>query len=166
MPDLITHAGVGLLLRLPARRSPLVWFIVGSCMPDIAARLPALSLALASAVFGFEISEVWLDATAMLHLPLPFLLLCLLVALLLPISIRRVAFRNMALGGLVHLAIDLTQYHINGGYRVFYPFSMEMFELGWISNEASLDWLPYSAPLFALALLVKIGWEKRQSVDQ
>lgn len=165
MPDLITHAGLGLLLRIPARRSPLVWFIVGSCLPDVAARLPALTLALASSVFQFSLSQAWMDGTGMLHLPLPFVLLCLLMALLLPLDIRRVAFVNLALGGVVHLTLDLTQYHLNGGYRVFFPFSMSMFELGWISNEASLDWLPYTVPVFALVLLIKV-WRENKKADR
>lgn len=149
MPDLITHAGIGVLLRSPARRSALIWFAVGSCLPDLSSRLPGLGLALFSWLTGIQMSLPVLEATGLCHNPLPYLVLCALVALLLPAHTRRTAFLNLWLAGWLHLAIDTTQRHLNGGYTLLYPFSMRRWELGWFENDASLT----VAPLFACALV-------------
>ncbi len=154
MPDLVTHAGIGALLRVRASRSALVWFTVGSCLPDLASRVPGLGLALISWLSGVPIPLPVLEATGLCHIPLPYLVLCALVALLLPRPIRGTAFLNLWAAGWLHLALDTTQRHLNGGYTLLYPFSSRRMELGWIENDASL----YVAPLFGVVLLGTFGW--------
>ncbi len=163
MPDLLTHAGIGVLTRSRARRSALIWFAVGSCLPDLSSRLPGLGLALVSWITGIRMSLPVLEATGLCHNPLPYLVLCALIALLLPEHTRRTAFVNLWLAGWLHLAIDTTQRHLNGGYTLLYPFSMVRWELGWIESDASLR----VAPLFAgalvavLALRGLVAWRAR-----
>ena len=154
MPDLLTHVSVGVFVRGRAARSALVWFVVGSCLPDLASRLPGLGLALAAWLMGIQIPLPVLEATGLCHNPLPYLVLCVLVAMCLPEQIRRMALLNLVAGGLLHLALDTTQTHLNGGYYLLYPFSMSRFELGWIEADASLVVMPY---LLAGSLLV-LGW--------
>ncbi len=154
MPDLVTHAGVGVLLRARAPRSSLVWFAVGSCLPDLASRVPGLGLALASWLTGLPVSLPVLEATGLCHMPLPYLVLCGWVALLLPARTRATAFVNLWVAGWLHLSLDTLQRHLNGGYTLAYPFSMRRMELGWIENDASLT----VAPVLGLALLGVLGW--------
>ena len=152
MPDLLTHAGIGVLLRSRAPRSALVWFAVGSCLPDLASRLPGLGLALLSWLTGVPVSLPVLEATGLCHMPLPYLVLCVLVALLLPRPTRTTAFLNLWIAGWLHLFLDTLQRHLNGGYTLLYPFSLRRMELGLIENDASLR----VAPL--LALVAVLGW--------
>jgi len=161
VPDLLTHAGLGLLLRCRAQRSPLVWFVVGSALPDLASRLPGLGMALAAYLLDFGLPSNALEATGLCHMPLPYLLLCALIALLLRVDIRRMAFTNLALAGLLHLALDASQTHLVGGYRLLYPFSMVRWELGLIESEDSLSWLPWMALAVVTALAVRWWWARR-----
>ena len=155
MPGLLSHATVGLFIRSRARRSALVWFVVGSCLPDLASRLPGLGLALAAWLVEFEVPLPVLEATGLCHNPLPYLVLCGLVTLCLPMDLRRVAGINLAAGGLLHLGLDTAQSHLNGGYYLLYPFSLERFELGLIESDASLTLLPY----LLLGAVVLLGWK-------
>ena len=161
MPDLLTHAGIGALLRVRATRSPLVWFVVGSCLPDLASRLFGLGIASASWIFDFRVSVSVLEATGLAHVPLPYLVLCLLLALLLPRTLRTVAFANLALGGLLHFAVDTLQTHLNGGYYLLYPFSMRRMELAWIDTADSLEFLPWLAVGVGIAYGVRWWWSRR-----
>jgi len=161
VPDLLTHAGLGVLLRIRASRSPLVWFVVGSCLPDLASRLLGLGMVTASWIFGFRVSASVLEATGLAHVPLPYLVLCLLLALLLPHTVRSVAFANLSLGGLVHLGLDTLQTHLNGGYYLLYPLSMRRMELGWIETSDSLGLLPYLVPVVVIALGARGWWSRR-----
>lgn len=108
------------------------------------------------AAFPPLLGAVW----GVLHVPIPFVLLSVFLALLYPVQSERVSlFRNVCLGGLLHLAVDFLQVHIDGGsYPVFFPFSLKGYELGWVSTEASLDWIPWLVPI---ALLAE-GWYRRR----
>jgi len=161
VPDLLTHAGLGTLLRIRARRSALVWFVVGSCLPDLASRLFGLGIATASWILDFRVSVSVLEATGLAHVPLPYLVLCWFVAMLLPRTLRYVAFVNLALGGLLHLGIDTLQTHLNGGYYLLYPFSVRRFELAWIETSDSLALLPWLVPVVAIALGSRWWVERR-----
>ena len=161
MPDLLTHAAIGALLRVRASRSPLVWFVVGSCLPDLASRLFGLGIAAASWIAGFRVSVAVLEATGLAHVPLPYLVLCLLLALLLPRSVRSMAFVNLALGGSLHFALDTLQTHINGGYYLLYPISMRRMELAWIDTADSLAWLPFLAVGVGVVYGVRSWWSRR-----
>jgi len=154
VPDLLTHAGIAVFARFRAPRSALIWFVAGSCLPDLASRLPGLALAMASWLLGISVPLSVLEATGLCHNPLPYLVLCPLVALCLPAQVRRVAFVNLVAGGLVHLALDTAQTHLNGGYYLLYPFTLRRFELGWIEADASMVVLPY----LAVGALAMLGW--------
>lgn len=154
MPDLLTHTGIGALLRVRRPRTALVWFVIGSALPDLASRLPGLGLALVSWITGIQMSLSVLEATGLCHTPLPYAVLCWLVALLLPRPIRATAAVNLLAGGWLHLALDATQTHLNGGYTLLFPFTLRRFELGWVEADDSL----MLAPLFAAALATVVGW--------
>jgi hypothetical protein len=162
VPDLLTHAGIGLLVRAGAPRSPLVWFVVGSTLPDLASRLPGLGMVLASWLLGFGLPVNVLEATGLGHMPLPYLVLCGLIALLLPEDLRWTAWLNLSLGGLLHLALDTAQTHLVGGYRLLYPFSMQRWELGLIETEDSLALLPWLALVVAVVLAGRAWWSRRR----
>ncbi len=154
MPDLFTHASIGLFARSRAPRSPLVWFVIGSCLPDLASRLPGLGLAALAWLLDLQFPLPVLEATGLCHNPIPYLVLCLLVAMCLPAALRSTALVNLAAGGLLHLAIDTTQTHLNGGYYLLYPFTLRRFELGWIESDASLSVMPY----LVTGALGVLGW--------
>lgn len=154
MPDLFTHVSVGLFVRSRAPRSPLVWFVIGSCLPDLASRLPGLGLAALAWLLDLRLPLPVLEATGLCHNPIPYLVLCLLVTMCLPEAMRRCALFNLAAGGLLHLAMDTTQTHLNGGYYLLYPFTLRRFELGWIEADASLSVMPY----LVVGALGVLGW--------
>lgn len=146
MADLFTHSCVAVLVRL-GRPTP-TWvptFVAGTCLPDLS-RVPAM---------GFtrlrwdlpQIPEPLCYVWAPMHLPVGIALMAYLVALFFPEAVRRRAFGELLLGGLLHLAVDLTQTHFGMGYLLFFPFSEWDFELGWIGSEATVLIAPVLVPL-------------------
>ena len=148
MADLFTHTCVAVLARLPQRHARWVaTFVAGTCLPDIA-RVPAMVLTKARWTLP-EIPEWRCYVWAPLHLPLGIAGGSYLVALLFPEVQRRRAFVELLLGGMLHLAVDLTQSHFGMGYLLFFPFSEWDFELGWIGSEATVLIVPWLVPLTA-----------------
>ncbi len=170
MPDLLTHAAVGSMLGVAARRRVLVWLVVGSVLPDVISRLPGLAMALASRTTGLPVSYELLQAVGLGHVPLAVLAVCLIIALLLPAPVRSAAFLGLTSGALVHLALDTAQAHLVGGYMLLYPFSTRLFELGLMDAEASLDLLPWTMALAAAALglrrVIRSRWRRPSAGDQ
>lgn len=150
MADLFTHACVAVMVRLPQKSARgVATFVAGTCLPDIA-RVPAMVLTKARWTLP-EIPEWSCYVWAPLHLPIGIVLLSYLVCQLFPAAQRRRAFANLALGGALHLAVDLTQTHFGMGYLLFFPFSEWDFELGWIGSETTVRIVPWLVPLTILA---------------
>lgn len=151
MADLAAHVLVNHIagVRL-VDRCRLGFLVSGAILPDLASRVPRIVLNGAVEIGWVESSTTTFRAMLGLdfpHTPLGVVLVALLVALLLPGRLveppgRRAAASMLGLGGLVHLLVDLLQHHLMPGYRYLYPFSIEAFEIGWVSTELSLASIP------------------------
>lgn len=161
LADLLSHVLVGHIAKRlsPWPRGALI-FAVGSALPDVVGRVPRIVMGMVDVRGRLAIPPMLYDLWNALHLPIPFLILCALIALAAPARFRRPLWRNLALGGLLHMAVDFTQHHIDPTiYKCLWPFSFQGWELGWVSTEASLAWLPWLAPA---ALLVE-AWHRRRA---
>ena len=150
MADLFTHACVAVIARLPqANHRWVATFVAGSCLPDVA-RVPSMVLTRLRWDLP-QIPEWSCYVWAPLHLPIGIALESYCVSLFFPEAQRRTAFANLALGGALHLAVDLLQTHFGMGYLLFFPFSEWDFEFGWLGSEATVLIVPWLLPLTGLA---------------
>ena len=160
MADLITHSCVAILVRLPGRDSRWVpTFVAGTCLPDLS-RVPAMVLTRLRYDFP-QIPEWACYIWGPLHVPIGILLQSYLVALLFAEAERPVAFRNLFGGGMLHLAVDLFQFHFGMGYMLLFPVSTWDFELGLIGSEATVPVVPILLPL--TIFLARKRWWKATS---
>lgn len=165
MADLLSHV---LIAHVVKRLSPwprgVLAFAIGTTLPDVAGRVPRVVLNILDRTGEASLPPLLGAVWGVLHVPVPFVVLCTFLALLFPIQEQRVSlFRNLCLGGLLHLAVDFLQVHIDGGsYPIFFPVSIKGYELGWVSTEASLDWIPWLVP----AALMAEGWYRRRAREQ
>lgn len=170
MPDLFTHTLINAALPVGALRPVrLACFVAGGVLPDLASRLPAISLA--RGVFPFLPPGVDLDwlvlGLGFMHVPLGVVALALLVGAGLPGFLlaglgRWDIVRLLSLGAAVHLALDLMQRHTRPAYQYLIPFSMRPCELGWFDADASLTWWPWLVPLTAASLVVSwLRWRRQ-----
>jgi len=144
--DLITHGCVAVLFRL-GQQSPggVASFVAGTCLPDLS-RVPAMlftRLRYDAPWIPEWLCYVW----GPLHVPVGVLLQSYGVALLFRDEQRRAAFLNLVLGGFLHLAVDVLQFHFGQGYLLLFPFSTWDWELGWIGSEATVPLVPVLLPL-------------------
>ncbi len=146
MADLVTHMATGLLVKAATRRGHTATLVLGTVLPDLIARAPALVLARVREA-GAPIPEPLVHAPAVAHMPLGMLALATLLALLFHEPDRREAWRNLAGGLFLHLAVDLLQDHMGVGYMLLYPFTTWDFEFRLVSTEATVLWAPWLGPL-------------------
>lgn len=156
MPDLITHGSVALLLGFALvgrRRAPLLpLFVAGTLLPDVLARVPAI-------VFGELHSKLTPLPMGLLygwdpmHQPFGMALAASIFSLLLPPTGRARAFLLLLGGMLLHLALDLLQFHEGAGHMLLFPFSERTWEIGVIGSE---DSVLVAIPLALLAALVAV----------
>lgn len=159
MADLLTHVAVGhILKRLSPQPSHPVLFALGNAAPDLIGRAPGLALYGLETVLKQDMPYSITLGFDAFHMPVSYTLSCLLLAWLLPRAWRRVVFLNLLLGGYLHFVVDLMQTHMDGGYRLFFPFSWVDFELGWIGSEDSLY---LALPLTLLAGLVELRFRRK-----
>lgn len=159
MADLLTHVAVGhILKRLSPHPSHPVLFALGNAAPDLIGRAPGLALYVLETLLKQDMPYSITLGFDAFHMPVSYTLSCLLLAWLLPEAWRKLVFLNLLLGGFLHFLVDLTQTHMDGGYRLFFPFSWVDFELGWIGSEDSLF---VAAPLALCALAVEIRYRRR-----
>ena len=161
MPDLVTHGASGLLLgmafawRRPAPMLPL--FVAGNLLPDVLCRVPAI-------LFGELDSHVLLVPRLLiygwepLHQPLGMALAALALALLFEPASRGRVWLQAYLGMLLHLLMDLFQFHEGAGNMLFFPLDDRSYEIGLVGSEASVR---VALPLALLAGLVW-GWRRRK----
>ena len=159
MADLLSHVLIGhIVKRLSPWSSGALAFAVGSALPDVAGRMPRVALFLLERKGDLGAPPMAYDIWSASHLPIPYVVLCVLIALVTPSLHRKMVFRNVILGGLGHMAVDFTQTHIDPTiYRYLWPFTFEGMELGWVGTEASLAWLPALIPLAGL-----VEWRHRR----
>lgn len=158
MADLFTHACAAVLVRL-GRPSP-AWvptFVAGTCLPDLS-RVPQMVFTRLRWDFP-AIPEPLCYVWAPMHLPVGIALMSYLAALVFPEAVRRRAFGELLLGGLLHLAVDLMQTHFGMGYLLLFPVSEWDYELGWIGSEDTVRVVPFLVPATALAAWWR--WGKR-----
>ncbi len=143
MPDLITHVAGAYLAKRGFRIAGMAsLFYLGAILPDLLSRplhllWPALFI-----------------STQPLHSPIGVFLVCWLIALFFREDQRRLAFRLLAGGSIVHFLLDLLQKHLVGGYAWLYPFSFRFYSLGFIRPEDSLLFLPLTLAAAAVVFLV------------
>lgn len=156
MPDLATHTLLSYLLAASERRRrALLLFLAGSVLPD-AVRIPAVATVFLRRIpglgegAGYDLPASFETGLFVFHSPIPYALLCWGLALLFPPPDRWIALSRLVLGGWLHIACDLLQWHIGpGAYFPTYPIGRRSWELGLIGTEDSL----YAIPVLAVAAL-------------
>lgn len=154
MPDLITHAAAVLLPawliggRRELRGLPLL--VAGTLLPDVLSRVPAILTGElhnrlhplpAPLLYGFD----------PLHQPVGMALAALGLGALMPPAGRGRATGLLWAGMMLHLLLDLFQFHEGAGHLLLFPFSERTFEIGLFGSEASVF---VAGPLALLCLLV------------
>lgn len=155
MPDLVTHGALAFLIKGLSRGGSVPVFVLGSILPDLASHVPAAALMVVDRRL-FDLPSLLIYAWYPLHLPLGVLLVCYLTALLFPQETRPRAFRELLLGSLIHLFLDLLQAHTGTGYMLFYPFLTADFEIGVMGSETSTMFAPL------LIVLTSAVWRWRR----
>ncbi len=139
MPDLLTHyTAAYFLTRSSAFSRFRSLFYLGTILPDIISR-PIYILVPKLAVY-----------TVAMHTPVFLLFLSLFLTEFFQNDIKKNARNYLFMGILLHLALDLLQKHLVGGYFWFFPFSWKTFEIGLFWPEAPLQF----APVWVLLILL------------
>ncbi|MDM7924465.1 MAG: hypothetical protein QUS35_00425 [bacterium] len=150
MPDLVTHAAIGYLIRRPVEilrpsrddASKRMLFFLGVILPDILSRpiyilLPGLH-----------------DWVVAFHTPAGLLAASGLLASRFEKPFRPTAFRFLVAGGLFHFLLDCFQKQVTGNNFWLFPFSYHDFgfSLFWAGDIVAF------APVWVgLAVLMEIG---------
>ena len=146
MADLVTHGCIAVLARLGQRHpAGVATFVLGTCLPDLS-RVPAMvftRLRYDAPWIPEWLCYVW----GPLHVPVGVALTSYLVALLFRDDARRSAFVNLLLGGMLHLLVDVFQFHFGQGYLLLFPVSTWDWELGWVGSEATVPLVPVLLPV-------------------
>ncbi|GFK93755.1 hypothetical protein NNJEOMEG_01589 [Fundidesulfovibrio magnetotacticus] len=155
MPDLVTHLCAAQLARRGgerlARRElaefPAACWLLGNCLPDLLARVPGM----------FCTSRLF----QLLHEPVPCLLACYALCMLLPGRLRRQAFAWTAMGSLLHQALDMLQRTVGGPSQFWlYPFSWRSWDMGLFWPDQAILAAPF---LLAAVAAVEIDRWRRES---
>lgn len=156
MADLVTHLCTALL--------PSIWLgwryggvlAVGSVLPDLGSRVPAMGLEALGRLTGWP-PPLWsYQPFALFHMPVGMVLAAYLLAQLFHGAQRRDVFVWLCAGQALHLGLDVFQHHHGQGYLLLWPASRTPFEIGWIGSEATVSLAP---ALFAVTVL---SWWARQ----
>lgn len=145
MPDLITHSLVSRLLLCGRLKKYLLFFLIGTILPDVLSRIPNFFIRSCYRCSWF---------ITVLHSPVIVILFILILVLLFPKN-RLGIFLSLTFGMFFHFCLDLFQRHLGGGYYWFFPFSFRFWELGLFWPETSLEFIPY----LVLATLIVYGVE-------
>ncbi len=128
MPDWITHLGGGYLLYRPISRKDIRVLLLGTILPDVFSRVPALL----DDVFHLPLPQYYQFGA--LHTPFMLLLLAAFIALF-----STDFFRCLGLilgGGIFHILLDMTQTKFAGfGQLLFYPLSYKTYQLNLFSYK-------------------------------
>lgn len=151
MPDLLTHAASALLWKAATRGPHVASFVAGSLLPDLLSRVPSIALTMVDQRL-MRLPDTLLYITGPLHMPVGMALSAYGLSLLFDEAQRRAVARGLMGGMLLHLALDLTQFHYGVGYSLLYPLTKKTFELGWIGSEATV-FIAVPALLLSIAAL-------------
>ena len=150
MADLVTHSALAVILKASTRGPFTAVFVLGTVLPDVCSRVPAISLGYVH-VHIVQLPSVATQAWQPLHQPIGMLVLAYLVAMMFQESVRRQVFANVLGGMALHLFVDLLQDHHGAGYLVGFPLWTESFEFGVIGSEATVWWaVPLAIAAWAL----------------
>ena len=150
MADLVTHSALAVMLKASTRGALPAVFVLGTVLPDLCSRVPAISLGYVH-VHIARLPSVATHGWQPLHQPLGMLLLSYLVAMMFQESARRAVFANLLGGMALHLLVDLLQDHHGAGYLIGFPVWTGSFEFGLIGSEATVWWaVPLAIAAWAL----------------
>jgi hypothetical protein len=160
MADLVTHALTVALIRGRHRIDAVtLWLVTGAILPDLLSRAPFVALRIIQNkgfISGLSLQDDRLQLGLNLpHTPAGIILVSVLVSVVLPqwltTPLPRLRLAGwIAIGGLLHLGVDLLQLHLADGYFLFYPFSVQAFEFGLVRSDGSVLVLPVLVALYAL----------------
>jgi hypothetical protein len=161
MPDLYTHTALAYAVPDKWRAGiPLEAFLAGAALPDVLAYVP---LKLLVALRWFVPVPNWLvHVFVPWHSPAVFALACFLLSFLFEQEKRKKIFLGLLGGSLFHLFIDLFQYQPDGGYFVFYPFSLRTFQLGLIHADFWAVWAGGATILVLIKLFFMYSGTKQE----
>ena len=145
MPDLLTHYAAarvpGLALRDPRLQALLV---AGTFLPDVVAK----------GLYWIAQAPERFDGPS--HSFVGLLPLCYLAALFVTVELRRPGFACLYAGALLHLLLDLLKENLGiGAGRLFLPFSVRSYELGWLPTEDVVHLLPLDLGVLMLVWLAE-----------
>ncbi|MCB9758280.1 MAG: metal-dependent hydrolase [Alphaproteobacteria bacterium] len=142
MADLVTHIATALIVKAVTRAPHTGVLVLGVVLPDLAARGPTVVFSRLS-LWGASLPDWMVHGFGVLHMPLGFLALTLLVSLAFVPEDRGRAWGQLLAGCALHLGVDLLQFHVGVGYPLLYPFSTWHYELGWMGTEDSVTVAPW-----------------------
>ncbi|MEE2750956.1 MAG: metal-dependent hydrolase [Myxococcota bacterium] len=155
MADLLTHVSTAFLAKSVSQKPHAVLLATGVVLPDVGSRLPGIVFDQLGGQGDLPMVGLLLGS-GVLHTPIGIAVCSLLLALCFVQSQRAVVFWNLLAGGVLHLALDVMQRHLTGGYQLWVPWSYEGVELGWISSESTVWIAPVLLPLSVWA------WRRRR----
>jgi membrane-bound metal-dependent hydrolase YbcI (DUF457 family) len=145
MSDLFTHLVAARVPGVLVRDRRLVaLLVIGTFLPDLASK--GLYWVLRSGdLYGFGTHSI-----------LGVLALSYLAALFIEEKLRPPACAMLAVGGLIHLAVDHLKDSMDVGPScLFLPFFTRSVELGWIDPENVVLLVPLSAVILAATLMIE-----------
>jgi hypothetical protein len=145
MPDLFTHLvsarAPGIFVR---DRRLVALLVIGTFLPDLAAKGIYWVLS-AGDYYG-----------APTHSILGVLLISYFAGLFVEEKLRRPAFAMLALGGLIHIVVDLIKDNMGvGPSSLLLPFLSGPLEVGWIDPENVILLVPLDAAILVALLLLE-----------
>jgi membrane-bound metal-dependent hydrolase YbcI (DUF457 family) len=145
MPDLFTHL---VAARIPGAfvrdRRLVALLVIGTFLPDLAAK---------GLYWVLRSGDTFMTPT---HSILGVLLIAYLAALFVEEKLRRPAFGMLALGALIHIAVDLIKDNQGiGPTSLFLPFQVGPMELGLIDPENVILLIPLDAAILLAVLLLE-----------
>lgn len=152
MPDLATHLLAQTTLnQLPRLRKIVPFTLFGAVAPDL--------------MKGFSRwmppPERWFLYP--FHSPVFMIVFFYAISLLFHESERKYVLGGGFIGMVIHLALDLCQVNLGGGYYMpFFPFSFHRISFGLFATEETLHWLPLTL-VIAVAAVVSRRILVRQS---
>ncbi len=143
-----------MLVKVGIRGRFIPVFVLGTVMPDLCSRVPAIGLGYIH-VHLARVPTLMTHGWQPLHQPVGLALLAFLTCFLFREAVRPAVFWNLCGGMALHLCLDLLQSHHGAGYLLGFPFSDFAWELGLIGSEATVGW---AIPLSIVAWFVHRKW--------
>ena len=160
MPDLITHGASGLLLGIAwVRHRPaplLATFVAGNLMPDLLTRVPAIMAGEIDAKL-VTLPRLLIYGWEPMHQPAGMAVAAVALSLLFEPAWRARVFVALYGGMLLHLLMDMFQFHEGAGHMLFFPVTTRSYEIGLVGSEASV----FVALPLALAAGLAWWWRRK-----